>query len=268
VRSVVYALAVPSGKKSREARKRKGAVPKPPTSSRGTPSRTWWLAGAGAAVLVVIAVVLAVTLGGKSNSGSGGCPSGSCASLSTLGKLVSPGPLGPEGPEGPPLSAGIELAPAASISPGGEIDGIECQPLEQVLFHIHARLTIFVRGRPMRVPYGIGISSPEAEGTPAGAFVVAGKCFSWLHTHAADGVIHIESPVQRTYTLGDFFDIWHQPLSRTRVGPAQGHVTALFNGKVWTANVRSIPLYAHAQIQLEVGRPLVGPVHISNWNGL
>jgi hypothetical protein len=74
--------------------------------------------------------------------------------------------------------------------------------------------------------------------------------------------------VQRTYTLGDFFDIWHQPLSRSQVGPAQGHVTALFNGKVWTANLRSIPLDAHAQVQLEVGRPLVRPVHISSWNGL
>jgi hypothetical protein len=266
VRSVLYALPeMPSGKKSRQARKSKAAVPKPPTSSRGGPSRTWWLAGGGAVVLVAIAVVLALTLTGKS---SGGGASGSTASLSTLGKLVSPGPLGPAGPEGPPIEPGAELAPAASISPGGEIDGIECQPMEQVLFHIHARLTVFVRGHSMRVPYGIGISSPETEGTPNGAFVVAGQCFSWLHTHAADGVIHIESPVQRVYTLGDFFDIWHQPLSRTRVGPAQGHVTAFFNGKVWTASLRTIPLDAHAQIQLDVGRPLVSPVHISSWNGL
>jgi hypothetical protein len=215
-------------------------------------------------VLIAIAVVLAVVLTGK----SGGSTSSSTRSLSTLGKLVSPGPLGPAGPEGPPIETGADLAPAASISPGGEIDGIQCQPLEQVLFHIHARLTIFVDGRSRRVPFGIGISSPQTTGTPGGAFVVAGRCFSWLHTHAADGVIHIESPVQRTYTLGEFFDIWHQPLSRTRVGPASGHVTALFNGKVWTGSLRSIPLDAHAQIQLDIGRPLVGPVQISNWNGL
>lgn len=254
---------MPSGKRSREARRKKAAVPKPP-SSRRAPSRTWWLAGGGTVVVVAVVLALVFALTGKSG---GGGPS-TVAPLSTLGKLVSPGPLGPAGPEGPPVEAGANLAPSASISPGGQIDGIQCQPSEQVLFHIHARLTIFVRGRSMRVPYGIGISSPQTQGTPGGAFVAAGQCFSWLHTHAADGIVHIESPVQRTYTLGNFFDIWHQPLSRTRVGPATGHVTALLNGKVWTGNPRSIPLDAHAQIQLEVGRPLVAPVHISNWNGL
>jgi hypothetical protein len=43
------------------------------------------------------------------------------------------------------------------------------------------------------------------------------------------------------------------------VGPARGPVTAIVNGRVWTADPRRIPLSAHAQIQLEVGRPLVAP---------
>ena len=255
---------MPSGKRSREARKRKAVVPKPPSSSRRSTPR-WWLVAAAVVVIVGVGVGLGVALTGNSNGGN--LPN-TLAPLSTLGKLVSPGPLGPAGPEGPPIEPGPDLAPAAAPAPGGEIDGIQCQPSEQVLFHIHARLTIFVNGRSMRVPYGVGINTPQAEGTPAGAFVVAGRCFAWLHTHAADGVIHIESPVQRTFTLGNFFDIWDQPLSRARVGPATGHVTALLDGKVWTASPRTIPLDAHAQIQLEVGRPLVAPVHISNWNGL
>ncbi len=37
---------------------------------------------------------------------------------------------------------------------------------------------------------------------------MAGGCFYWLHTHTEDGIIHIESPVQRTFTLGHFFAIW------------------------------------------------------------
>ena len=52
---------------------------------------------------------------------------------------------------------------------------------------------------------------PAAQGgarRPAAAFVVGGSCFAWLHTHAADGVVHIESPTKRTYTLGNFFDVW------------------------------------------------------------
>jgi hypothetical protein len=90
----------------------------------------------------------------------------------------------------------------------------------------------------------------------------------WLHTHSADGIIHTESPVRRTYTLGDFFDIWGQQLARNQVGPAHGPVTALFNGRVFTGNPRQIPLLAHAQIQLEVGRPLLAPEHITFPPGL
>ena len=41
-----------------------------------------------------------------------------------------------------------------------------------------------------------------------------------------------------------------------------GAVTAIVNGKVWTADPRRIPLTAHAQIQLEVGTPLVAPERI------
>ena len=98
--------------------------------------------------------------------------------------------------------------------------------------------------------------------------MAAGSCFYWLHTHAADGIIHIESPVQRTYTLGDFFDVWGQNLTPTRVGPVGGAVTALYNGQVFRGNPWDIPLTKHAQIQLEVGRPLVAPVAISFPEGL
>ncbi|MGH3274010.1 MAG: hypothetical protein ACRDNZ_06740, partial [Streptosporangiaceae bacterium] len=101
-----------------------------------------------------------------------------------------------------------------------------------------------------------------------GPFIVSGTCFYWLHTHAADGVIHIESPVQRTYTLGQFFDEWGQPLGPGQVGPDRGHVTALVNGKVDQGNPRDIPLTAHARIQLEVGTPLIAPVPVSWPNGL
>ena len=124
------------------------------------------------------------------------------------------------------------------------IDGIACEKSEQMLFHIHAHLTIVVRGIAQQVPAGIGIGSPRS-------------CFSRLHTHAADGIVHVESPIARTYTLGNFFDVWGQRLDRTHVGPAHGRVIAFVDGRVVAGNPRRIPLLAHAQIQLEVGRPLV-----------
>jgi hypothetical protein len=125
------------------------------------------------------------------------------------------------------------------------------------VLHIHTHLAIFVRGAPRQVSYGVGIAPPlEVQSTAGGPFA-GGAGFSWLHTHAPDGIIHIESPEPRTFTLGQFFDIWNQPLGRNRVGPATGAVTALFNGRRWLGDPRGIPLLAHAQIQLDVGRPLV-----------
>jgi hypothetical protein len=188
--------------------------------------------------------------------------------LVVAGNGGAAGTSGSAGPEGPPVEHGRALAPAAAPLPGQTVDGIQCQSSEQALFHIHARLTVYVGGRSRSVPYGIGIGDPQTTPTPAGRFVTAGSCFAWLHTHVADGIIHIESPVRRTYLLGDFFDIWKQPLSATRAGPARGPVVAFVDGKRWRGNPRSIPLKAHAQIQLDVGRPLVAPAHISSWNGL
>ncbi len=185
-----------------------------------------------------------------------------------VGRTALLGSPGHPGPEGVPIPNGAQLAPTGDAAAIGPVDKILCQPSEQVLFHIHAHLTVFVDGKPRTIPPGIGIASPEAQATPDGPFVVAGSCFSWLHTHAADGIIHIESPVPRTYTLGNFFDVWGQPLSSTRAATARGTVTAFVGGKLYSGNPRAIKLTRHAQIQLDVGRPVVKAVTISNWNGL
>ena len=185
------------------------------------------------------------------------------------GGVASTPAAGPLGPEGVPIPAGAELARAQSLANGQRTDGIACQTSEQVLFHIHAHLTVFVDGKARRVPAGIGIAPPlEVQETPVGAFVARAACFMWLHTHSADGIIHTESPITRAYTLGNFFDIWGQPLSRVRVGPARGPVTALVDGRRFNGDPRQIPLLRHAQIQLEVGKPLVAPELIAFPPGL
>ena len=166
------------------------------------------------------------------------------------------------------MPAAPALASTATAATGQPVDGISCQTSEQTLFHIHAHLTIFVNGSPRQVPAAIGIPGAQATDTPQGPFIETGTCFYWLHTHAADGIIHIESPVQRTYTLGNFFDIWGQPLGTDRVGPATGHVVAIYNGQVYQGDPRDIPLTAHAQIQLQVGTPLVAQEKITFPSGL
>ena len=133
---------------------------------------------------------------------------------------------------------------------------------------IEATERTLVNGAPRQVPAAIGIPRAQVQSTARGPFIASGTCFYWLHTHAADGIIHIESPVHRTFTLGDFFDIWGQPLSKTQVGPARGPVTAIYNHQVYLGNPRDIPLQKHAQIQLQVGKPLVAPVSITFPSGL
>src|SRR5262249_50187573 len=70
---------------------------------------------------------------------------------------------------------------------GQPVDGIQCQTSEQVAYHIHAHLAIFVNGAQQSVPMGIGIPSPQVVDTSSGPFVNSGSCFYWLHTHQTDG---------------------------------------------------------------------------------
>jgi hypothetical protein len=164
---------------------------------------------------------------------------------------------GTMGPEGIPIEQGPSLAPASSTTPGPPVDGVQCLPSEQVAYHIHAHLQVYVNGQPRQIPGGIGIIQPVAEQTQAGPFYGATQCYYWLHTHTADGIIHIESPTQRIYTLGQFFDEWRQSLSANSVAGAHGPVTALVNGKPWKKSPQSIPLFSHEEIQLDVGKPVV-----------
>ena len=222
--------------------------------------RRRWLAGAGG-VVVAAAAAVGITLAVTSRSPSP--PGLRLASLSTLGTLSAAPSPGPVGPESVPVPGAAPLAGTATSATGQAVDGISCQTREQTIFHIHAHLTIFVNGAPRQVPAAIGIPGAQAQNTAQGPFISSGTCFYWLHTHAADGIIHTESPVHRTYTLGNFFDEWGQPLGPGQVGPVKGHVTAIYNGKVYQGNPRDVPLTQHAQIQLQVGTPLVAPESIT-----
>jgi hypothetical protein len=201
-----------------------------------------------------------------------GCGSSSSSST-TSGASTTPGSTSPTtqaatqpGPERVPLEQGPALAPASTTAPGTTVDGIQCAPLEQLAYHIHAHLQVFVNGQPRALPGGIGLLGPVAQQTSFGPFYGAQTCYYWLHTHASDGIVHIESPTHRIYTLGNFFDEWRQPLSSTQVATASGTVTAFLNGQRWTKDPRGLPLAPHAVIQLDVGAPTV-PFGSFSWTG-
>jgi hypothetical protein len=209
--------------------------------------RMWVLAGAGA-VVVVVAAVLAIVLAG---GGGKATPTASAAAAAL-------------GPEEIVLETGPVLAPASTSANGQTVDGIQCGA-EQTVYHIHTHLAVFVNGVARPIPAGIGVVEPSVSQTSSGPFVTATRCYYWLHTHASDGIIHIESPTQRTYTLGNFFDIWRQPLSTTQAGPATGAVTAYVNGARYTGDPRAIPLGSRTDIQLSVGSPVV-PFKPVDWS--
>jgi hypothetical protein len=223
-----------------------------------------------AAVLALVGA-LAVAGCGSSSSNSTTSTSASPATTPATTSTATATPQGTTGTtaklsfEGIPLQTGVAIAPASTTGTG-TVSGIQCGSKEQLQYHIHAHLTVFVNGVARSVPGGIGIPGSQVQQTNFGPYAVGGQCIYWLHTHAPDGVIHVESPSQRIYTLGDFFDEWHQPLSATQVGLAHGTVTATVNGKSWTKDVRSIPLDPHSVIQLNVGEP-IAPFQTVNWNG-
>lgn len=145
---------------------------------------------------------------------------------------------------------------AASTDSTGPIDGISCAPMEFVTLHIHSHLALFVKGKQLAVPAGIGMALGPDHRTI--------ECLHWIHTHNASGIIHIEAPDATApnggpYTLGMLFDIWGVPLARNAIGPYTGPVTAYVNGAKYDGDLASIPLAAHQEITLEVGAPLVPP---------
>jgi hypothetical protein len=147
------------------------------------------------------------------------------------------------------------LAPVWSGLKGQQIDGVGVNQMEQTAYHVHAHLAIYINGKAMTVPYGIGIEQPWQTTPDNGSeFVEGGAAFYYLHTHDDTGVIHIESPTEQKYTLGQFFAEWNQTLSATQIGSHTGSVTAYVNGQKYTGDPSGIVLAAHEVIQLDLGQ--------------
>jgi hypothetical protein len=149
--------------------------------------------------------------------------------------------------------------------------GVPCDSLEHTQVHYHAALQIVYQGIVHPIPQNIGIVT-DSSGNPT--------CYYWLHVHPANtDTIHIESPANQTFTLGQFFQVW-STWSKAQGGPAQPldatHVSTialtpdqklvvyidLQDGKgaqVYTGDPKTIVLKAHEVITLEITPPEVTP---------
>ena len=153
------------------------------------------------------------------------------------------------------ISIGISLmvTPYKSlpISNGAlSVDGIQCNSSEQLLFHIHAHLDVFVNDQLMYIPSQIGI--------------IPDKCIYWLHTHDESGIIHIESPIKSDFTLGQFFDLWKIKLNNSEVfnnvfnQTGSNNILQIYikgNKLPNGTNYRDVKLHAHDEIALIYGTP-------------
>ena len=138
------------------------------------------------------------------------------------------------------------------------IDGIPCQSHEVLDYHVHAHLTIYVNGQKFPLPTNLGIASDQS-------------CFYWLHTHDSTGVIHIEAPSERGFTLNTFFQEWSarfpQMTYPTELDSTSGWV-AYVDGKPYTGDFHAITLVKHKLITLAYNSPGIKPDTTYAWQDL
>lgn len=105
------------------------------------------------------------------------------------------------GPEGVPVFNLVNLARASSTLAGRTVDGITCRAEAKEIVKYHVHVVVFINGKMPRLPVGIGTTKPQlVQRSAAGVFVGVGiyDCLYWLHPPAADGIIHVEAPRNRT----------------------------------------------------------------------
>ncbi len=114
---------------------------------------------------------------------------------------------------------------------------------EGTVEHIHSHLSVTVDGSTVAVPALLGIDESAGSISP-------------LHTHDNSGIVHVESPVKASFTLGQVFTEWNVALATDRIGAysaADGHtVTVFVGGKAFAGDPASITLADHEDIDVVV----------------
>ncbi|HZR93372.1 MAG TPA: hypothetical protein VFA44_13305 [Gaiellaceae bacterium] len=168
------------------------------------------------------------------------------ATLAAGGLAVSAGARA-HGPSLPGLMTGKAPWPAnngALLRARLRAIGLPALGQEGTVLHTHQHLDIVVGRTLLPVPAGIGIDAH-------GAFITE------LHTHDTSGIIHVESPVRRTFTLGQFFDVWGLRFTRTCIGAyCAGRRKGLWvfvDAKRFRGDPRTIVLRSHEEIVVWYG---------------
>ena len=150
---------------------------------------------------------------------------------------------------------------AAAGGQGQTTAGLECLLSMAEDYHVHTHVSIILNGEAQSIPADIGIvrMSPTS------------RCFYSIHTHDKSGKIHVESATPGTFTLGQLFAIWGQPLSSTNIAGLTGMPVAVYqtdDGVVTEVpgNWQDIELKSHREITIAVGTPITEIPNIT-WSG-
>ena len=186
----------------------------------------------------LIALVLVLFACGCGSSG-GSKPKGSGAQRVELGPSFDTiASLPGAQRSGPPWNSG-----AAKLQQRLKAIGLSPLPVEGNVVHIHQHLDIYVNGRHVTVPALIGIDP--------------GHFFSPLHTHDTSGILHVESPTESAFSLGQFFAVWGVPLSARRIGTlataGRAQLRSWVNGRPLGADPTRIVLAPHQEIVIAYG---------------
>jgi hypothetical protein len=147
--------------------------------------------------------------------------------------------------------------------------GLTPEKAEFLQYHVHAHLDVFVNGKPVLVPAGIGIDldnpAVRSDKGPNGNVIGAGltqecdqPCISPLHTHDPSGLLHTETKTPSPNQLGQFFTQWAVRLTNDCVGgyckPAVP-IKIYVDGKVEVGDPTQIELSNLREIAIVIGTP-------------
>jgi hypothetical protein len=123
-----------------------------------------------------------------------------------------------------------------------QADGLPVLGAEAFVVHIHQHLDLYVHGKHEPIPALIGINVQQ-------------RYLSPIHTHDFSGLIHVEAPTKRTFTLGQFWDVYGVRFNAQCVGGECGGVKVYVNGTRYLGNARAIVLREHEELAVVVGKP-------------
>jgi hypothetical protein len=154
--------------------------------------------------------------------------------------------------------------PSGNTTAGGTgqtVEGLDCLPNMPENYHVHTHVSVFLNGEALAIPPDIGIV-PQTAG---------GNCYYNVHTHDRSGKIHVEAEAPGTFTLGQLFAIWGQPLEGANIAGITGLPVVVY---VTDAGVVSRPsgdwhaieLTSHREVTIQLGTAITEIPNIT-WNG-